>query len=171
MLKCTLDYNFSFTKLSPQQQQVFLDTWPFAKENSHMRKVKKEDGTEVEELQLSEYSIQQQLLSVEQAYELQRNGIQGITVKGIDGTMLTKMNDRGTLTGLNAIDMIEAKVVQIAVSDVGLLLIDEVDWMEDACTQELQTRLEQGWRILAVCPPNAQRRPDYILGRRKVRQE
>lgn len=37
--------------------------------------------------------------------------------------------------------------------------------MEDACTDALQSELEQGWRIIAVCPQPDQRRPDYILGR------
>lgn len=55
--------------------------------------------------------------------------------------------------------------VHIHVPNIGLLSIDEVDWIEDACTQELQSRLNDGWRILAVCPPNSTRRPDYILGR------
>ncbi|ASZ72541.1 hypothetical protein vBPaeME215_00063 [Pseudomonas phage vB_PaeM_E215] len=35
---------------------------------------------------------------------------------------------------------------------------------EDCCTDELQSALDAGWRLLAVCPQEA-RRPDYILGR------
>lgn len=31
----------------------------------------------------------------------------------------------------------------------------------------IQFQCYSDWRILAVCPPNAQRRPDYILSRRK----
>jgi hypothetical protein len=57
--------------------------------------------------------------------------------------------------------------IQIQVPNIGLLAIDEVEVLEDVCTYELQGRLDQGWRILAVCPPNAQRRPDYIIGRTK----
>lgn len=49
--------------------------------------------------------------------------------------------------------------------NIGLLMIDEVTWLEDACTEGLQDKLNQGWRIIAVCPPNGARRPDYILGR------
>lgn len=36
---------------------------------------------------------------------------------------------------------------------------------EDSCTDELQTELNNGWRIIAVCVQPNQRRPDYILGR------
>ena len=47
-----------------------------------------------------------------------------------------------------------------------LLNVDETLLMEDACTNALQENLENGWRILAVCP-QPQRRPDYVLGRKK----
>jgi hypothetical protein len=37
--------------------------------------------------------------------------------------------------------------------------------LENCCTDELQTALDKGWRIIAVCPQEA-RRPDYVLGSR-----
>jgi hypothetical protein len=58
-------------------------------------------------------------------------------------------------------------ITHIHISNIGLLMIDEVQLMEDACTDSLQKELDIGWRILAVCPPNGTRRPDYILGRTK----
>ncbi len=36
---------------------------------------------------------------------------------------------------------------------------------EDVCTDILQQKLNNGWRIIAVCIQPNQRRPDYILGR------
>ena len=51
--------------------------------------------------------------------------------------------------------------------NIGLLMINEVTWLEDACTESLQGKLDEGYRIIAVCPPNGARRPDYILGRTK----
>lgn len=42
---------------------------------------------------------------------------------------------------------------------------NEVLLKEDACTDELQTALHSGWRLIAACPQPNQRRPDYILGR------
>jgi hypothetical protein len=36
---------------------------------------------------------------------------------------------------------------------------------EDSCTDVLQSELNNGWRIIAVCVQPNQRRPDYILGR------
>jgi hypothetical protein len=55
-----------------------------------------------------------------------------------------------------------------ALPNIGLLVIDEVTWLDDACTEELQRHLNEKWRIIAVCPPNGARRPDYILGRTKT---
>lgn len=43
--------------------------------------------------------------------------------------------------------------------------VDEVQVMEDACTNALHAELRQGWRLLAICPHANQRRPDYVLGR------
>ena len=59
----------------------------------------------------------------------------------------------------------EGGIVQIHVPNLGLMMMNEVTHIDDACTDELQRLLNDGWNILAVCPPNAQRRPDYILGR------
>ena len=36
---------------------------------------------------------------------------------------------------------------------------------EDACIDDLQTDLNNGWRTIAVCNQPDQRRPDFILGR------
>jgi hypothetical protein len=55
--------------------------------------------------------------------------------------------------------------LHIAIPAIGLLAMDEVQLLSDGCTDALSELLEDGWRIIAVCPPDAQRRPDYILGR------
>ncbi len=46
-----------------------------------------------------------------------------------------------------------------------LLRISETMLLEDACTDALQEKLSEGWRIIAAQPQPDQRRPDYILGR------
>jgi hypothetical protein len=53
----------------------------------------------------------------------------------------------------------------VAVSGLGLLTISEVMVERDFCTEALQQKLTEGWRIVAVCVQPDQRRPDYILGR------
>lgn len=91
-----------------------------------------------------------------------------------NGTMVVRMQDRIRLLLNEGVveeitQLIKGGIVQITIPDIGLLQMDEVTWREDSCTEEIQELLNDGWRILAICPPNAQRRPDYILGRRKPR--
>lgn len=57
--------------------------------------------------------------------------------------------------------------VNVHVPGLGLLLLDDVYLANDCCTDELQKMLDQGWRIIAACPQPDQRRPDYILGRKR----
>lgn len=41
---------------------------------------------------------------------------------------------------------------------------NELRLLEDVCTDQLQNALDEGWRIIAVCPQES-RRPDYVLAR------
>lgn len=54
---------------------------------------------------------------------------------------------------------------EVHMPGMALSLYNETLLMEDACTDELQSNLNKGWRIIAACPQPDQRRPDYILGR------
>lgn len=53
----------------------------------------------------------------------------------------------------------------VHVPNLGMLSINQVGIAKDYCTEALQEKLNEGWRILTVCPQPDQRRPDYILGR------
>lgn len=46
-----------------------------------------------------------------------------------------------------------------------MLAFNELRLAEDMCTDALQNILDEGWRVMAVCPQPDQRRPDYVLGR------
>lgn len=56
---------------------------------------------------------------------------------------------------------------QVVVPGIGLLEVSEVYVEKDCCTEHLQAKLTEGWRIMAVCPQPDQRRPDYVLGKRQ----
>lgn len=61
-------------------------------------------------------------------------------------------------------DLVEHnETVNVVVPDLGVLAIRHVRLLENGCTDELQRLLDNGWRLLAVCPQPT-RRPDYILG-------
>lgn len=59
------------------------------------------------------------------------------------------------------------KAVHVHVPNIGLLMMSEVEVHNDMCSDQLQRELDEGWRILAICPQPNQRRPDYVLGRVK----
>jgi hypothetical protein len=46
-----------------------------------------------------------------------------------------------------------------------LMTVNETLLLTDSCTDQLQTQLNNGWRILAVSVQPDSRRPDYVLGR------
>jgi hypothetical protein len=85
------------------------------------------------------------------------------------GAMITKMKDNPGVyesrQKFTSEHLQTGQAVQISIPDIGLLHVNEVCVLDDICTDVLQDHLNEGWRILAVCPPNAARRPDYILGR------
>lgn len=87
------------------------------------------------------------------------------TVKRFKGAYYTDASRPRHRSSIDPADQPGATYIQIAIPDFALLRISEVQVIEDACTNELQCELNDGWRIIAVCPPNSQRRPDYILGR------
>lgn len=159
----------SLDKMEPETRDVFVKNWPgLAQVIKKKKEIYKSEEKKDEWLKTGRYEFgERQRITMEEAVALQGAGIE-ISLEAIDGTMLTKMVGRPDKYGnITPLELQSGQVVQIAVPDIGLLQIDEVTWMEDACTEELQARLEDGWRILAVCPPNAQRRPDYILGRKR----
>lgn len=164
MLIAELGYG-SWKKATPEQRQVMLDNWPTLQAKYDYNK-KNYAEKEIEDWYME---IQAQRITMEEAMNLSKAGID-VRIEGVDGTMLTKMQEKPKVDKygeVHPLDLHTGATVQIVVPDIGVLQIDEVTWLEDSCTNVLQDKLDEGWRILAVCPPNAQRRPDYILGRRK----
>lgn len=61
-------------------------------------------------------------------------------------------------------------VYQIAVANVSLMQIQRVEivggteWRDEYGVAEIQNWLDRGWRLLAVCPPNDDKSPRYVMG-------
>lgn len=53
----------------------------------------------------------------------------------------------------------------VHITNVGLLTIQKVKIETNMCTDMIQDELDDGWKILAICPQPDQRRPDYVLGK------
>jgi hypothetical protein len=92
-----------------------------------------------------------------------------------DSSMLVNKLDSITLQLISKIDSFEKskdsfekmfnQKCNVHLPGIGLLTINEVIVEYDFCTEALQKKLLEGWRVLAICPQPDQRRPDYILGR------
>lgn len=112
-------------------------------------------------------------LTTSEIQELTDLGVK-LELQPLPHAMLVKMRDKREWSygeDIQPRDLQDGTAVQITIPDLALMNITEVTWREDCCTEELQEMLDKGWRLLAVCPPNAQRRPDYILGRRKTKED
>lgn len=114
------------------------------------------EGPQDEEARLKSYNWPHEAL-----IDLETDG-RWLTDQGFEYAI---KNFKGTMPLKTAMPSGEMVTVYVQVPHVGLLAIDEVEVCEDYCTDQLQRKLNEGWRILCVCPPNAARRPDYILGR------
>lgn len=111
------------------------------------------------------YIFEQVLIELEDdGLWLNQHGFE-FTIKRFKGAYFTDSNIHRRISSLSPSEQVGVTNIQIAIPNLALLSITEVMVEEDACTDQLQGRLNDGWRIIAVCPPNSQRRPDYILGR------
>jgi len=89
--------------------------------------------------------------------------------RNIENNLLQKLfNLEKKLDAFDESHQLNCKV-GVHISDLGLLNVTEVTYVENACTDNIQDFLDDGWRILAVCPQPT-RRPDYILGRNKNKE-
>lgn len=167
MLYVKLDiYYMKEEEFTETMRQVLWDNWPNKKTfGSSPADIKIKDG----------WSWQEERLTYEEAFNLQRAGFKMTLEAHSEATQITKMQGEELRPWAGAkpspSDMLDGRAVQITIPDLGLMLIDEVSHENDCCTDYLQQLLDRGWRILAVCPPCAQRRPDYILGRRKQKND
>lgn len=103
----------------------------------------------VDQLDIKSYSLHNIAIDVEEMEILSRHGVVFEVKK------------------MRSSEVFKDRIVNnyaIEIPNVGLLAVDEVTLMEDCCTDRLQEKLNEGWRILAICPTTT-RRPDYILGR------
>lgn len=79
------------------------------------------------------------------------------------------------ITGLSAkYETVQAKNpsgIVVHIPNHELYNVRECKVMENCCTDMLNAQLNHNWRILAICPQPNQRRPDYILGLLKEKEE
>lgn len=88
-------------------------------------------------------------------------------VRGVQMDPDIKEAARLLARGRTTLDAMPAvSVTNLTIPGVGLFEVAAVEVLGEACTDRLQRCLDDGWRIVAVCPARDARRPDYILGHR-----
>ena len=160
LINVAIDYPDKELLSDDANWRKFCSLWPLAKEDMDRTTAHWNYGIELGPARITH----------EEANGLSTMGLR-VILKPLPGAMIVKMQDRHKWehrVGVTPDDLTSGRAVQIAIPDIGLLQIKDVCVEEDCCTDFLQQRLNEGWRILAVCPPNAARRPDYILGRTKA---
>jgi len=109
------------------------------------------------------------VIDIEDIANMSDEIIKCFAISPIRKIQLTKL-----MTNLNSINKEELKdqivqevkqSVQIHFPGHELSHFGQVDWEEDACTEKIQKRMDDGWRIIACIPQAGQRRPDYVLGK------
>jgi hypothetical protein len=63
------------------------------------------------------------------------------------------------------------KVTHLHIPNLDLMSVNTIIVEDNSCTDTIQRLLNEGWKILAICPPNGARRPDYILGHFKHKDD
>lgn len=88
--------------------------------------------------------------------------VQQIDMTKVMPEMFTRIEDKQTAV-VQKSDTYNSHC-EVHIPGSALSLYNETLLLEDSCTDALQSEIDNGWRIIACCP-QAQRRPDYILGR------
>ena len=79
-------------------------------------------------------------------------------ISRVRGTFVEK------LPKLGVPEPVGQQIVNIMIPNAGLFSVKRLKLLSDECTDVVQGFLDEGSRIVAVCPPNDTRRPTYILG-------
>lgn len=113
------------------------------------------------------YTSQNYEVDLQQMFEL---GIPfEVDGKGESNTFSALLDELRELTKkVDAVGYREAQYnekVSVHIPGLAMMQLDTVNVLTNVCTDELQTWLDDGWRLLAICPQPDQRRPDYVLGR------
>lgn len=68
-------------------------------------------------------------------------------------------------------DNVQNIIYQIAIPDLGVMQIKNVDYLHNADLYEINATLDRGWRIICVLPPrvmSTDEYPTYVIGHTKV---
>lgn len=91
--------------------------------------------------------------------------IDGVSIKPLKTVKFVRPAPNFVPKNIDEVREFVKTVNQIVVPGFELLRYSAIKVHTNECTEEIQSCLDDGWRIIAVLPQPDQRRPDYILVR------
>ncbi len=91
----------------------------------------------------------------------------GLHIKPVKKVRFEKPVDFHLNPGSDATKEVLKTVNQIVFPGFELLQYGYIEVLDDACTDAIQRKLDDGFRIIAILPQPQQRRPDYVLVRKE----
>lgn len=132
--------------------------------------IAEDDGNGYHSRKIADLESDEIILTAEEYLDLLEKGIEmklnQTIVKHVDPALLFgKVNEKSEKQfDLPSVNTYNNKC-EVHMPGMALATYNDLMLLEDACTYQLQSALNSGWRIIAACPQPDQRRPDYILGR------
>lgn len=115
------------------------------------------------EWNIQQFLTQEQFLKLVEC-QLDYKVVRVITNRLDASTIFQRVGDKAEVKVVQETSQYNQKV-NVHMPGQALSMYNDVMLCEDYCSDSLQQRLHEGWRIIAACPQPDQRRPDYILGR------
>jgi hypothetical protein len=172
ILKCNLEYLYWY---APKEGEEEAESYREMRLKAAARwQLLQEMGVDVSD-HADTGHIRNILLSEQQAmqlmvagYTLEVKSTVNVDPSGPDGMIEVMANFNmmaNKLLALPAADRAYNSKCEVHMPGQALSTYNEVMLLENTCSDELQTHIDHGWRMIAACPQPDQRRPDYILGR------
>ena len=143
----------------PYESNKIIKAWSPEDYAEFRKKFKDFDMPEVSE-QMADYLTYTMFGSEADFWDLVSRGLKPI-VRRIRGMPCDALPEVAKVPGSKEAQTL---IVNVSVPNAALFAVQSITWVEDACTQHIQSMLNNGWRIVAVIPANDCRRPTYIMG-------
>lgn len=124
-----------------------------------------DDPTHIRGVILTDEQVLALILANHEVKVVRSIEVRGPVMDQISDTMAKFNMMAERLLAMPAVERSFNQKCEVHMPGQALATYNEVMLMSDSCSDELQGRIDEGWRMIAACPQPDQRRPDYILGR------
>lgn len=152
-----------FEKLPNTWEEDLFELYPDLRDTILLAYAYREEPFIVSDLDYGKYFESLEVIQVHHSEASYSNTLRA--VESLDLEALVESITNSVNGGIKA-GVINTRL-EVHQPDMPLFIYNEFKNCNDFCTDQLNREMEEGWRIVAICPQPDQRRPDYILGRKK----